>query len=297
MNPTASQNSSSSTPSSELDSLLLSSLFQIKSPRIGLHVHRRTPTEFLCPITGFLMSDPVVVASGQTFERISVQVCRNLGFAPKLHDGPQPDLSTVIPNLAMKSTILSWCDRNKMEHPRPPDYAYVEGGVVRTRMNSIPPGTGHRIAKSEILPPVAENSNSNSDSDYESVMGAIRSRSRTSISSTTSLPLYQTRPVNHSTRIQDSFSTSDYSSFPPMSPEEEEIYNKLSSVDTIDHEQGLIQLRKTTRSNEGTRISLCTDRILSLLRSLIVSRIRSFIDRCFEIEINGGARTCNRSFV
>ncbi|CAH8267810.1 unnamed protein product [Arabidopsis lyrata] len=230
-----------------------------------------TPTEFLCPITGFLMSDPVVVASGQTFERISVQVCRNLGFAPKLHDGTQPDLSTVIPNLAMKSTILSWCDRNKMEHPRPPDYAYVEG-VVRTRMDSIPPGTGHRIAKSEILPPVAENSNSNSDSDYESVMGAIRSRSRTSISSSTSLPLHQTRPVNHSTRIPNSFSTSDYSSFPPMSPEEEEIYNKLSSVDTIDHEQGLIQLRKTTRSNESTRISLCTDRILSLLRSLIVSR-------------------------
>ncbi|CAL9230417.1 unnamed protein product [Arabidopsis halleri] len=62
----------------------------------------------------------------------------NVSPLEKLHDGPQPDLSTVIPNLAMKSTILSWCDRNKMEHPRPPDYAYVEGGVVRTRMDSIP---------------------------------------------------------------------------------------------------------------------------------------------------------------
>ncbi|XP_010515091.1 PREDICTED: U-box domain-containing protein 39-like isoform X2 [Camelina sativa] len=228
-----------------------------------------TPTEFLCPITGFLMSDPVVVASGQTFERVSVQVCRNLGFAPKLHDGTQPDLSTVIPNLAMRSTILSYCDRNKMDHPRPPDYAYVEG-VVRTRMDTVSgSGPGHRISKSEILPPLASNSNS----DYDSVMGAIRSRSRNAVSSSNSLPFHQTRPVNHSTtRNPTSFSSSDYSSFPPMSPEEEEIYNKLSSVDTIDHEQGLIQLRKTTRSNESTRISLCTDRILSLLRSLIVSR-------------------------
>ncbi|KAH0893440.1 hypothetical protein HID58_055869, partial [Brassica napus] len=151
-----------------------------------------TPAEFLCPITGFLMSDPVVVASGQTFERISVQVCRNLGFAPKLHDGSQPDLSTVIPNLAMKSTILSWCNRKKVEHPRPPDYAYVEG-VVRARMDKEP-------------------------------------------------------------------------------EEEEEIYNKLRSANTVDHEQGLILLRKTTRSSESSRISLCTERLLSLLRSLIVSR-------------------------
>ncbi|KAF2576788.1 hypothetical protein F2Q70_00012489, partial [Brassica cretica] len=39
-----------------------------------------------------------------------------------------------------------------------------------------------------------------------------------------------------------------------------------------DHEQGLILLRKTTRSSESSRISLCTERLLSLLRSLIVSR-------------------------
>ncbi|CAG7869843.1 U-box domain-containing protein 39 [Brassica rapa] len=237
-----------------------------------------TPTEFLCPITGFLMSDPVVVASGQTFERISVQVCRNLGFAPKLHDGSQPDLSTVIPNLAMKSTILSWCNRKKVEHPRPPDYAYVEG-VVRARMDKEP-GTGNRVARSEILPPVAENS----PSDYDSVMGAIRARSRNSISSSTSLPLHHHRPVTYSSSsevfagaenpnpIQSSFSTSDYSSFPPMSEEEEEIYNKLRSANTVDHEQGLILLRKTTRSSESSRISLCTERLLSLLRSLIVSR-------------------------
>ncbi|KFK34083.1 hypothetical protein AALP_AA5G100100 [Arabis alpina] len=229
-----------------------------------------TPTEFLCPITGFLMSDPVVVASGQTFERISVQVCRNLGFVPKLLDGIQPDLSTVIPNLAMKSTILSWCNRKKVEHPRPPDYSYVEG-VVRTRMDTLP-GSGIRvISKSEILPPLAENSSS---------------RSRNSISSSNSLPVHNPRPVSHSmfspssseveypnpNRIQNSFSTSDYSTYPPMSQEEEEIHNKLRSGDTIDHEQGLILLRKTTRSSENSRISLCTDRILSFLRTFIVSR-------------------------
>ncbi|CAN8278124.1 unnamed protein product [Cochlearia groenlandica] len=248
------------------------------------HNPGETPPEFLCPITGFLMSDPVVVASGQTFERISVQVCRNLGFAPKLHDGARPDLSTVIPNLAMKSTILSWCRKNKLDHPRPPDYAYVEG-VVRTRMDKDPgSGPGNRVgSRSEILPPVAENS----PSDYDSAMSAIRSRSKNSpISSSASLPIHHKRPVSHSmysspspevfsgdpNRIQSSFTISDYSSFPPMSQEEEEIYDKLKSQNTIDHEQGLILLRKKTRSSESARVSLCTDRILTFVRSLIVSR-------------------------
>ncbi|KAL9284322.1 U-box domain-containing protein 41 [Arabidopsis thaliana] len=263
------------------------------------HKHDETPPEFLCPITGFLMSDPVVVSSGQTFERLSVQVCRNLGYIPDLLDGTRPDLSTVIPNLAMKSTIFSWCDRQKVDHPRPPDAAYVEG-VVRARMDKDPnpspgqsPGPGAKDPEPEILPPVEENS----PSDYDAVMEAIRARSKNSMSPTTSLesvtigqsPYHPVRAVSmfsSSTtssssgvfagadspfRNAMSFSSTDHSSS-PMSPEEEEIFNKLRGTDIFDHEQGLILLRKMTRSSEDLRVSLCTDRILSFLRSLLVSR-------------------------
>ncbi|KAL1203895.1 U-box domain-containing protein 41 [Cardamine amara subsp. amara] len=259
------------------------------------HKLDETPPEFLCPITGFLMSDPVVVASGQTFERLSVQVCRNLGYVPDLLDGTRPDFSTVIPNLAMKSTIFSWCDRNKVDHPRPPDSAYVEG-VVRARMDKDPspgpgPGLDIKAPEPEILPPVEENS----PSDYDTVMESIRARAKSSMSPTTSLesvtidqsPYHPARAVSmfssSSTsssgvfagadspfRNAISFSSSDHSS--PMSPEEEEIYNKLRGVDIFDHEQGLILLRKMTRSSEDLRVSLCTDRILSFLRALLVSR-------------------------
>ncbi|CAE6255089.1 unnamed protein product [Arabidopsis arenosa] len=265
------------------------------------HKHDETPPEFLCPITGFLMSDPVVVSSGQTFERLSVQVCRNLGYIPDLLDGTRPDLSTVIPNLAMKSTIFSWCDRQKVDHPRPPDSAYVEG-VVRARMDKDPnpspspsqsPGLDTTTPEPEILPPVEEDS----PSDYDAVMEAIRARSKNSMSPTTSLesvtigqsPYHPVRAVSmfsSSTtssssgvfagadspfRNAMSFSSSDHSSS-PMSPEEEEIFNKLRGTDIFDHEQGLILLRKMTRSGEDLRVSLCTDRILSFLRTLLVSR-------------------------
>ncbi|XP_010444105.1 PREDICTED: U-box domain-containing protein 41-like [Camelina sativa] len=262
------------------------------------HKHDETPPEFLCPITGFLMSDPVVVSSGQTFERLSVQVCRNLGYIPDLLDGTRPDFSTVIPNLAMKSTIFSWCDRKKIDHPRPPDSAYVEG-VVRARIDKDPNPNPSPKASSEpeTLPPVEENSPSGSD--YDAVMEAIRARSKSSMSPTTSLesvtigqsPSYH--PVRAVSMFSSSsttssssgvfaggdspfrnaisFSSSDHSSS-PMSPEEEEIFNKLRGVDIFDHEQGLILLRKMTRSSEDLRVSLCTDRILSFLRSLLVSR-------------------------
>ncbi|CAF1921574.1 hypothetical protein Bca4012_053089 [Brassica carinata] len=262
------------------------------------HKHDETPPEFLCPITGFLMSDPVVVPSGQTFERLSVQICRNLGFVPDLLDGTRPDFSAVIPNLAMKSTIFSWCDRKKIDHPRPPDAAYVEN-VVRARMDKDPdpdPNPGQESLEREILPPVAENS----PSDYDAVMELIRARSKKPMSPTASptassvesvtirqTPFFPTRAVtmfsSSSTTssssgayagFDSSSPTSDYSSpsSSPMSPEEEEIYNKLRGADIFDHEQGLILLRKMTRSSEDLRVSLCTDRILSFLRQLLVSR-------------------------
>ncbi|CDY69575.1 BnaCnng64260D [Brassica napus] len=195
------------------------------------HKHDETPPEFLCPITGFLMSDPVVVPSGQTFERLSVQICRNLGFVPDLLDGTRPDFSAVIPNLAMKSTIFSWCDRKKIDHPRPPDAAYS----VTIRQTPFFPTRAVTMFSSS--------------STTSSSSGAYAG-------------------------FDSSSPTSDYSSpsSSPMSPEEEEIYNKLRGADIFDHEQGLILLRKMTRSSEDLRVSLCTDRILSFLRQLLVSR-------------------------
>lgn len=67
------------------------------------------PKEFLCPIYGSLMSDPVVVSSGQTFERLSVQVCRDLGFTPTLEDNTLPDFTTVNPNSNRGGKRDSFC--------------------------------------------------------------------------------------------------------------------------------------------------------------------------------------------
>ena len=67
----------------------------------------KPPDEFICPISGLLMFEAVVVSSGHTFEKTSVDVCKDLKNVPILADGSRPDFSTVIFNLALKKAIGS----------------------------------------------------------------------------------------------------------------------------------------------------------------------------------------------
>ncbi|CAI8583876.1 unnamed protein product [Vicia faba] len=234
------------------------------------------PNELLCPITGSLMSDPVVVSSGQTFERLSVQVCQDLKFSPLLEDGSRPDFSTIITNLAIRKTILNWCDKSHTQHPPTPDYAAVEK-LVREKMVPLEP---IRVSEKELLNAVADNPpvifshaatevgprvnhfNSGSSSE-ESVI----------IPSSPETPLpFTVRPTCFSPSSSSSFEIEVQNPNVPVSEEEEILLKKLKSNEVFEQEQGVISLRSITRSREEARVSLCTPRILSSLRSLIDSR-------------------------
>ncbi|PIA28942.1 hypothetical protein AQUCO_06400010v1 [Aquilegia coerulea] len=146
------------------------------------------PNEFICPISQSLMADPVIVSSGQTFERNCIQVSKNLNFTPILSDGSKPILSTLIPNIAIKSTILNWCDTNRVILPNPISINIAEK-LVHSLMAS-------QQAKTE--------------SEIESIS---------------------------------------------------------------QQEEALILLRQITRNDPTIRIPLCTPRLLSALRSFIISKI------------------------
>ncbi|WOL13809.1 hypothetical protein Cni_G22589 [Canna indica] len=123
--------------------------------------------EFLCPISRSLMADPVIVPpSGHSFERSCIQACADLGFTPS---GLGIDLSTspalvLVPNVALKSAILRWCERSGIPPPLPiPDDA--ARALVRQLMppSSNPPpfplptpadatsGNGRRSQRAEVL--------------------------------------------------------------------------------------------------------------------------------------------------
>ncbi|KAG6729672.1 U-box domain-containing protein 5-like isoform X2 [Carya illinoinensis] len=87
--------------------------------QIDLSSRAIPPEEFKCPISSRLMHDPVVIASGQTFERMNIQ---------KWFDGgneicPKTKIKlahlSLTPNMAMKDLISKWCMANAVTIPDP----------------------------------------------------------------------------------------------------------------------------------------------------------------------------------
>ncbi|KAL9260902.1 U-box domain-containing protein [Drosera capensis] len=75
------------------------------------------PQEFLCPITLEIMTDPVIVTTGQTYERASIQkwLDSNRRTCPKT--GQVLNHLSLAPNYALKNLILQWCEKNNIQLP------------------------------------------------------------------------------------------------------------------------------------------------------------------------------------
>ncbi|CAA3017801.1 U-box domain-containing 45-like [Olea europaea subsp. europaea] len=70
------------------------------------------PEELRCPISLQLMYDPVIIASGQTYERVCIEKWFSDGHntCPK-SEQQLPHLSST-PNYCVKSLVASWCEQN-----------------------------------------------------------------------------------------------------------------------------------------------------------------------------------------
>ncbi|KAK8556826.1 hypothetical protein V6N13_064826 [Hibiscus sabdariffa] len=69
----------------------------------------RPPEEFKCPISSRLMYDPVVIASGQTFERTWIQKWFDDGNGTCPKTEMKLNHLSLTPNSAMKDLITKWC--------------------------------------------------------------------------------------------------------------------------------------------------------------------------------------------
>ncbi|XWS34594.1 hypothetical protein CRYUN_Cryun21dG0051600 [Craigia yunnanensis] len=78
------------------------------------------PEELRCPISLQLMHDPVIIASGQTYERICIEKWFSDGHdtCPKTQQ-KLPHLS-LTPNYCVKGLIASWCEQNGVPIPGGP---------------------------------------------------------------------------------------------------------------------------------------------------------------------------------
>ncbi|CAA2968595.1 U-box domain-containing 15-like [Olea europaea subsp. europaea] len=75
------------------------------------------PHEFLCPITLEIMTDPVIIATGQTYERQSIQKWLNSGHKTCPKTGQTLNHLILAPNFALRNLILHWCEKNNFDLP------------------------------------------------------------------------------------------------------------------------------------------------------------------------------------
>ncbi|KAF5201577.1 U-box domain-containing protein [Thalictrum thalictroides] len=97
------------------------------------------PDEFRCPISLRLIYDPVVIASGQTFERVWIEKWFKDGHdtCPKTQK-KLPHLS-ITPNSSMKDLIARWCRKHGISIPDPSSQPIPAEGYQRkiSSSNSI----------------------------------------------------------------------------------------------------------------------------------------------------------------
>ncbi|KAM7270009.1 hypothetical protein ACFE04_029223 [Oxalis oulophora] len=80
---------------------------------------QNAPDEYRCPISLDLMSDPVIVASGHTYDRNSIAQWLNTGHHTCPKSGQRLIHMALIPNYALKSLIHQWRqDQNILEDSR-----------------------------------------------------------------------------------------------------------------------------------------------------------------------------------
>ncbi|EFJ21632.1 ubiquitin-protein ligase, PUB17 [Selaginella moellendorffii] len=74
------------------------------------------PDEFKCPISLELMQDPVIISSGQTYDRVSIQRWIDSGHSTCPKSGQKLAHVNVIPNHALRSLIRQWCEDHKVPY-------------------------------------------------------------------------------------------------------------------------------------------------------------------------------------
>ncbi|XVF81258.1 hypothetical protein PTKIN_Ptkin15bG0141500 [Pterospermum kingtungense] len=98
-----------------------------KTSSLKLHEALSCPEEFKCPLSKELMRDPVILASGQTYDRPFVQKWLNMGNRTCPRTQQVLSHTILTPNYLIRELILQWCKSQGIELPNPVEYGREDG--------------------------------------------------------------------------------------------------------------------------------------------------------------------------
>ncbi|XP_040383524.1 U-box domain-containing protein 40-like [Oryza brachyantha] len=210
------------------------------------------PAEFACPILGALMADPVILPSGQTYERACLQACAELAFLPP---GMGSASDAMIPNAALRAAIGTWCARSGRAVPVPPSAEAARAAVLR----AMPPDAAKSVRTRRAAPASSSNSSYSSPASTSSYT-----------SSSEIMPADEevgVKPVKEATSkevVREQVETA-------VDPLEDVVVAKVMDAD--EEEEVVLAvagLREATRESAERRRALCTPRMLAALRRVLL---------------------------
>ncbi|KAK4764472.1 hypothetical protein SAY87_013910 [Trapa incisa] len=89
-----------------------------KASRDGNHKAPVIPEDFRCPISLELMRDPVIVSTGQTYDRSSIEKWLEAGHRTCPKTQQTLNNTVLTPNFVLRSLIDQWCEANRIELPK-----------------------------------------------------------------------------------------------------------------------------------------------------------------------------------
>ncbi|CAA0816855.1 U-box domain-containing protein 13 [Striga hermonthica] len=91
-----------------------------KAPTEGIQKNLVIPDDFRCPISLELMNDPVIVSTGQTYERSCIEKWLQAGHATCPKTQQALSSTSLTPNYVLRSLIAQWCEANGLDPPKRP---------------------------------------------------------------------------------------------------------------------------------------------------------------------------------
>ncbi|KAK0603723.1 hypothetical protein LWI29_007919 [Acer saccharum] len=101
------------------------------------------PPDFCCPLSLELMTDPVIVASGQTYERAFIKNWIDLGLTVCPKTRQTLAHTTLIPNYTVKALIANWCELNNVKLPDPMKIMSLNQPLPLLNADSTAPRDSH----------------------------------------------------------------------------------------------------------------------------------------------------------
>lgn len=102
------------------------------------------PPEFCCPLSMKLMRDPVIISSGQSYERENIEKWFNEGYDTCPRTQMKLQNFTITPNTCMKAVIYNWCKDHELECTYFPDQFQSYYSLSSLHNVLVPPITKNR---------------------------------------------------------------------------------------------------------------------------------------------------------